>query len=332
MPDPLGKGFGAYFAAKIMIRALVLLCASFALFAASGPDWVQELGGRVERDSTGDIIALHLRGTWVTDAELLDVARLPKLERLDLAHTRVTDEGLLYLKPAKQIQDLNLFYAEQITDRGLSAIKDWQHLKRLNIRGTRIADGALSIIGGLPQLESLDIAYTEFTDNGLDALVPLTHLQHLAIGRSKLTKNALEVLRLLPTLESLDLGGPHPGPGGYRRTAGSPMDDDLPAAVTELKQLRVLNLSYSQIRADGLKILAALDHVSKLSLAGCPRVDDLALAELGKWKSLQYLDIQEAAATVQGVEALQKAKPGIVILSGPFPPSHPAEAPEAESK
>jgi internalin A len=314
-----------------MTRALLLLFAGSALFGANSPDWIQELGGTVERDSAGDIIALHLRGTWVTDAELLDVARLPKLERLDLAHTRITDEGLLHLKPAKQIQDLSLFYAEQVTDRGISAIKDWQHLKRLNMRGTRIADGALSLVGGRTQLESLDIAYTEFTDNGLDALVPLTHLKHLAIGRSKLTKNALEVLRLLPTLESLDLGGPHPGPDGYRRTAGSPMDDDLPTAITELKQLRVLNLSYSQIRADGLKILAALGQVSKLSLAGCPRVDDQALAELAKWKSLQYLDIQEASATAQGVEALEKAKPGIVILSGPFPPSHPAVAPAAES-
>jgi internalin A len=332
MPNPLGEGFGSYFAAEIMTRALVLLFAGSALFAASSPDWIQELGGTVERDPAGDIIALRLRGTWVTDAELLDVARLPKLERLDLAHTRITDEGLLHLKPAKQIQDLNLFYAEQVTDRGISAIKDWQRLTRLNVRGTRIADGALPIIGGLTQLESLDIAYTQFTDNGLDALVPLTHLKHLAVGRSKLTKNALEVLRLLPTLESLDLGGPHPGPDGYRRTAGSPMDDDLPTALTELKQLRVLSLSYSQIRADGLKILAALDQVSKLSLTGCPRVDDLALAELAKWKSLQYLDIQEAAATAQGVAALEKAKPGIVILSGPFPPSYPPGATAAESK
>jgi Leucine-rich repeat (LRR) protein len=315
-----------------MTRVLALLFASSALFAASSPDWIQELGGRVERDSAGDIIGLHLRGTWVTDAELLDVARLSKLERLDLSHTRITDEGLLHLKPAKQIQDLNLFYAEQVTDRGMSAIKDWKHLNNLNVRGTRIADGALSIVGGVSQLESLDIAYTEFTDNGLDALVPLTHLKHLAIGRSKLTKNALEVLRLLPTLESLDLGGPHPGAGGYRSTAGTPMDDDLPAAIVELKQLRVLNLSYSQIRADGLKILAALDQVSKLSLVGCPRVDDRALDELAKWKSLQYLDIQEAAVTAPGVEALEKAKPGIVILRGPFPPSHPAGTPAAESK
>ena len=307
-----------------MMRTFVLLFASSALFAAGNLEWIDGLGGRLEHNAAGETVAVHLRGTWVTDAELLDLAGLPKLERLDLAHTRITDDGLLYLKPLRQVQDLNLLYAEQITDQGMSAVKGWTNLKRLNLRGTRIFDGTLAILSGLTQLESLDIAYTQFTDNGLDALVPLTRLKELSIGRSKLGKNALQVLRLLPTLEYLDLGGPHPGPDGYRSTAGAPMDEDLPHAISELKQLRVLKLGYSQIGADGLRVLASLDQVSKLVLTGCPRVDDNALTELAKWKSLKYLDVQETSVTEQGVDQLEKAKPGIVILRGPFPPSHPS--------
>lgn len=307
-----------------MIRALALLLASSALFAASDLDWVGGLGGRMERNAAGEVIAVYLRGTWVSDTELLDLVRLPKLERLDLSHTRITDEGLLYLRPAKQIQDLNLFYAEQITDQGMAAIKEWKQLKRLNLRGTRIFDGTLAILSGLTELESLDIAYTQVTDNGLDALVPLTRLRELAIGRSKLNRNAIEVLKLFPTLEYLDLGGPHPGPGGYRTTAGTPMDDDLPRAIAELKNLRSLKLSYSQIRADGVRLLGSLGQLAKLSLTGCPRVDDATLAELAKWKALQYLDVQETSVTQQGVDQFKKTKPGVVVLSGPFPPSHPA--------
>ncbi len=300
-------------------RIAIFLWATSALLAASGLDWVDGLGGRVDRDAGGDIVGVHLRGTWVSDTELLDLARLPKLERLDLSHTRITDEGLLHLKPARQIKDLNLYYAEQVTDQGITAIRDWKHLKRLNLRGTRVSDGSLAIVGGLTQLEALDIAYTQFTDNGLDALVPLTQLSELAIGRSKLGKNALEVLRLLPTLESLDLGGPHPGAGGLRDKEGTPMPDDLPGAISALKQLRTLKLSYSQIGADGLRILASLEHVEKLALEGSPQVDDQALAELAKWKSLHYLDVQATKVTPQGVATLEKVKPGIVVLSGPFP-------------
>ena len=301
-------------------RMTIILCVVPALGAASGLDWVDGLGGRLDRDAAGEITGVHLRGTWVSDAELVDLARLPKLERLDLSHTRITDEGLLHLKPARQIKDLNLYYAEQVTDQGMTAIRDWKQLKRLNLRGTRVSDGSLAIIGGLTQLEALDIAYTEFTDNGLDALVPLTQLRELAIGRSKLGKNALEVLRLLPTLESLDLGGPHPGAGGLRSKEGTPMPDDLPRAVSTLKQLRTLKLSYSQIGADGLRVLGSLDRVEKLALEGSQRVDDEALTELAKWKNLHYLDVQATKVTPQAVAGLEKAKPGIVVLSGPFAP------------
>lgn len=308
------------------LRVLILLT-FLPLFAGNSPDWVEGIGGKVDYDAAGDVIGLHLRGTSVTDTELLDVARLPKLERLDLSHTRITDEGLLYLKRAKQIRDLNLFYAEQITDQGMAAIRDWKNLKRLNVRGTRIFDGTLAIVSGLTQLEALDIAYTQVTDNGLDGLVPLTKLKELSIGRSKLNKNALEVLRLLPTLEYLDLGGPHPGPGGYRAKPGTPMPEEVPRAISELKQLRVLKLSYSEINADGLRILAALDQVEKLSLAGSSHVDDRAMAELARWKSLKYLDVQGTPVTPPGVAMLEKAKPGMVILSGagPFPVSAPKQ-------
>lgn len=308
------------------LRVLVLF-AILPLFAGNGPDWVDGIGGHADRDAAGDVIGLRLRGTWVTDTELLDVARLPKLERLDLSHTRITDEGLLHLKPATQIRDLNLYYAEQITDQGMTAIRDWKNLKRLNVRGTRIFDGTLAIVSGLTELEALDIAYTQVTDGGLDGLVPLTKLKELSIGRSKLNKGALEVLRLLPTLEYLDLGGPHPGSGGYRAKPGTPMPDEVPRAISELKQLRVLKLSYSEITADGLRILATLDKVEKLSLTGSSHVDDRAMAELAQWKNLKYLDVQGTKVTPEGVAALEKAKPGIAILSGagPFPVSAPAQ-------
>ena len=32
------------------------------------------------------------------------------------------------------------FYAEQITDQGMNAIKEWKQLKALNVRGTRIGE------------------------------------------------------------------------------------------------------------------------------------------------------------------------------------------------
>jgi hypothetical protein len=57
---------------------------------------------------------------------MLNLAAMPDLESLDLSHTRITDEGMLRLKSAPKISDLKLFYAEWITDQGLTAIRDWE--------------------------------------------------------------------------------------------------------------------------------------------------------------------------------------------------------------
>ena len=40
-------------------------------------------------------MAVNLRGSWINDAEMIELARLPDLERLDLSHTRISDEGML---------------------------------------------------------------------------------------------------------------------------------------------------------------------------------------------------------------------------------------------
>src|SRR6478672_12985130 len=106
----------------------LLLCGASALLAAGSTDWIAQLGGTVKRNPAGDIVAVNLRGSWINDAEMIELARLPRLEQLDLSHTRITDEGMLRLKTAPRIRDLNLYYAELVTDQGMTAIQGWKHL------------------------------------------------------------------------------------------------------------------------------------------------------------------------------------------------------------
>ena len=62
------------------------------------------------------------------------IAKLDKLERLDLSNTRVTDLGLLKLKDLKNVRELNLFYAELVTDEGLATMRNWMKIERINGR------------------------------------------------------------------------------------------------------------------------------------------------------------------------------------------------------
>ncbi len=305
----------------------ILIAASFLpILPAADTAWIGRLGGKVERDSAGRIVAVSLRGAWVNDVEMIELARLPDLERLDLSHTRISDEGMLNLKPAPKIRDLKLFYSEWITDQGMTAIKEWKHLKRLDLRGTRISDGALEIVSGLPGLEALDIAHTEVTDVGIESLVALVNLKELAVGRGRLTNTGLAFVRMLPTLTRLDLSGARPtppdSPGG--RGGAAVIPEETLRAIAGLKDLRALYLGYSAINADGIRVLAALDKVERLGLQGCSRVDDAAVAELSNWKALQYLDVEETPVTEKALEVLRKSKPGIHVLSGGTPPASPA--------
>src|SRR6478609_6239968 len=113
---------------------------------------------------------IDLRASWVADADLPRLAQMQDLKRLDLSLTRISDRGLRALKTAPGIEDLNLYFAEQITDEGASVVKNWKHLKRLNLRGTKITDSTLEFLAGVPTLEWLDIGWAQITDTGFEHL------------------------------------------------------------------------------------------------------------------------------------------------------------------
>src|SRR5215471_4538214 len=164
----------------------VLLLASGAA-AASGPEgWIEAAGGKVTRDRAGKIIAVDLHASWVTDSDMAALAALPALARLDLSMTRLSDRGLLELKTAPSLTDINLYYAELISDQGIAFLKGWKRLKRLNLRGTKITDSTLQFLNGLTSLEALDIGFAQVTDSGLAQLNGLANLTELSIGGNKL--------------------------------------------------------------------------------------------------------------------------------------------------
>ena len=86
------------------LRVLLLTCGTAALLGAGEADSILHLGGKVQRDAAGAIVAVNLRGSWINDVEMIDLARLPSLEQLDLSHTRISDEGMLRLKAAPRIR------------------------------------------------------------------------------------------------------------------------------------------------------------------------------------------------------------------------------------
>jgi hypothetical protein len=64
-----------------------MLFVLLAFAIADLPGWVAAEGGRVEKNEAGQIVAIDLESTWITDADLERIGEIHSLRKLNLAHT-----------------------------------------------------------------------------------------------------------------------------------------------------------------------------------------------------------------------------------------------------
>ena len=315
-----------------VLGASALMQAADVKGGADASKWIEDVGGVVVKDSAGHVTGADLRSSWVTDADLHKLADLPYLATLDLSNTRITDQGMQDLKSLTGIVDLNLYYAEYVTDEGLAAIKGWRKLKRLNLHGTKATDTTLEQIQGITTLESLNIGSIMVTDIGLERLVVLPNLKELTVGGNKLNDPGLQALRQMPKLTYLDFGGRQ---GTDANIWAVRMSDTGLAAVLTLKDLhelrfvcstvgvglegtRFADIRYLSVTTEWLEKMKALPKLEKLKLQACDQVNDDSIRVLATMPSLKEVDLKGTSVTEKGLAALKAAKPGMKIYSGPW--------------
>lgn len=281
--------------------------ASAALLVAADSDWITALGGRVERDDSGQIVSVNLRASWVSDGDLLTLARMPKLRRLDLSRTRISDKGLTYLKAAPALREVNLAYAERIGDPAHAVIKEWKNLTRLSLRGTVVADETAASAASLPALESLDLADSIVGDVGVESLAQAPKLRQLTLGNVRMSEVGYQSLRQLTGLLELDLSG-------GRHRGFNTLSDKSVQAIASLTQLRVLKLGHLRFPEKSFPAFAALVHVEDLGLEFCPEINDSAIPVLAKWKSLRRIDLTGTKVTEEAVARLRQERPDCVVF------------------
>ncbi len=307
--------------------------------------WVESQGGSVERGADGSIAAVNLAHSWITDADLSRIAALGTLERLDLSETRITDVGLESLTPLEGVRELNLYFAEFVSEFGLANLKQWTNLEKLNLRGTMVRSRVFETLVGLENLRELDLSHTRITDDGFDQLASLRRLESLAIGSNRLDGLGLEALKLLPSLRELDLRGVQRVDSGLwglpltRRNlerlaeltqlevlllggatitdvgADRPGREDAERAellhlelLASLKKLKKLDLSRQPVTVDGIDFLSDLPELRELNLGQCLRVDDGVVKLLASLKNLESVYLAGTSLTDAGLAKLE-AKP-----------------------
>jgi Leucine-rich repeat (LRR) protein len=255
--------------------------------------WVADQGGSVERDAKGNIDSVDLTSTWITDADLSRIGALGRLRRLNLAHTKITDVGMQYLRELSGVTDLNLYYAEYITEDGIAAIKGWTSLERLNLRGTKVNSKVFDHLAQLTSLRALDLAYSQIDDEGFEQLSSLTHLEELAIGGNRLTGGCLPLLKLLPALLKLDVSGMQRVDSGLW---GLALTDANLEQIGALTQLHSLNLSGANLNDFG-----GADRPERTLV----RTELRDLSKLKTLVNLEVLDLSNTPVSDDALEALR---------------------------
>jgi hypothetical protein len=274
---------------------------------------IEAQGGHVVRDKTGQIVQVSLARTWATDADIERIVGLKGLKRLDLSLTYISDRGAERLGALDQLEDLNLFAAEFITDAAMAFLRRNRQLRTLNLRGTDVTDTSLEYIAELSALRSLDISFTQITDVGMEHLAALSQLEELNLGGNKISGVGLHVLKLLPKLRSLSFYGIQ------RRNAGwcwAPVVTDLELeTISLLGNLEELNVGFGvALGAPRPSDLGPADSEAECRIAGGTRVTDFGVSKLTKLKKLRRLDLSGSAITAAGVKLLA-AFPALERLS-----------------
>lgn len=113
---------------------------------------------------------LYLIRAAITNDGLKHVGQFGDLEILHLEETRATDAGLIELKPLSKLQRLRLegqSGGTEFGDDGLSAFKGHLALQSLTVSGQRFTNGCVPRILDLPKLREIRFLDTSVTADGI---------------------------------------------------------------------------------------------------------------------------------------------------------------------
>ena len=145
---------------------------------------------------------LYFNQVDISDRNLWDLRNLTGLTRLtlDYSQSKITDAGLIHLSGMTRLEWLDLTGCK-ITGRGLASLQEMRQLKRLCLGWTQVDDIGLEVIAGFPKLESLELHQTRVTDAGLVHLRDLKNLRKLSVRYTAVTPQAVDELKkAIPTL------------------------------------------------------------------------------------------------------------------------------------
>jgi len=198
-----------------------------------------------------NLYLLRIRDTPITTRELAPLQGCVGLKELGINATTVDDDGVLFLKTAKDLRFLDLSDT-RIGDRTLETISSLSKLRVLTVRGTRITDAGMRHLKGNTMLRSLHLCDTGVTDVSLQAIQGLVSLRELLLRHTRITDDGIAHLKDMTKLEVLNIDGTTITDRGLQH-------------VRVLQNLTGLGLNGTKVTADGLMSLRNMPYLSLIT-------------------------------------------------------------------
>ncbi|HEX9605916.1 MAG TPA: hypothetical protein VF962_01685 [Gemmatimonadaceae bacterium] len=272
---------------------------------ARSRDWDEIIVAMTEQQLPG----LHASGQMTDD--LLDrFSRLDHITALDLEGSKgVTDVGLAHLARLPRLQHLNLTGCG-ITDRGLEVLRRLPELESIVLTGTRVTDAGVANLAACDDLRAVDLCWTQTGDGAIRALAAKGKLRNFRSG-NQVSDAGLALLHQLPVFKSWQGGEPRmsllgfdAGPN-FLMLRGTFTDRGM-AQLVGLDGLFALNIDSDQlaITGAGLGPLVNLPHLGWLAFDA----KDESMPYIAALPHLRFLMCQDTDATDEGFVALSRSQ------------------------
>lgn len=146
---------------------------------------------------------LYLAKTLIDDTSLAALKQHPRLKKLRISQTQITDAGLEHLTALTHLTDLDLSENSVISDVGMSHLSKITTLTKLNLWRVALSDSGIQQLAGLVKMHWLNLDNTSLSDDGLVHLEGMKDIQFLHLGSTTITDAGLPQLAGLTTLKDL---------------------------------------------------------------------------------------------------------------------------------
>ena len=250
----------------------------------------------------------------LTDKSLSCIGKLQKLEELQIGGTGFSDEGMQDIAKLKNLKRLDIFTANQLTNKGLAELSALENLTYLYLgNGTQVSVSGLKSLNNLKRLKNLTLKDIHQDNTSTMDISGLTELENLTLSlytrrdvKNDSFRNSQDwaCLANLTKLDTLQI-------------SGMGIEDKGIQYLSNLKNLRFLNIycaGESSITDDGIKQLSGLPKLYRLMIKD-GHFTDKSLDYLSGMPALIWLELtSDFAFSNKTIDNFQKKNPKIEHL------------------